>query len=499
MKKDKDYFYGFFMAIHFETASRLQKLDRNKYKDLKTILMMSVDTKDAKDERTKEFRKYLSDNENLEKFLEIFPVIISTNLSCTFLGDPSPHFDMVMIDEAGQCNVANALIPIVRGKQLMLVGDPQQLKPVIVLDKGINNELRKKYHIAKEYDYVDNSIYTVFTNIDIVNNETLLRYHYRCHKKIIGFSNQKYYHNQLKLVALSEENKPLVFVDTSKEDKKTHTNIRNVSEIEAEYICQFIKENKDINVGVITPFVHQKECIEYTLEQNGIKDITVGTVHAFQGDQKDVIIFSTAITNNTYPSTYDWLKNNRELINVAVSRAKHKLIMLGNMGAINELSKDNNDLKELAEYVSTNGESTVTDVSISSIALGTRQISTESEKELASTINQILSVINKQCYIKTEVSVSSIFNEDKVDSSLFYKQKFDLVVFEKQYSKDAVILAVELNGPEHYTDEEVIVRDRKKKEYCEQHNLQLLNIPRDCARDYYDIKESLLSFVSYKR
>lgn len=499
MKKDDKYFYNLFMAIHFETAARLQKLGRSKYKDLMTILTMSVESKEEKDQRTKEFRKYLSQDENLEKFLEIFPVIISTNLSCAFLGEPSPHFDMIMMDEAGQCNVANALIPIVRGKQLMLVGDPQQLKPVIVLDKSINNELRKKYHIAKEYDYAENSIYTVFTNIDIINNETLLSYHYRCHEKIIGFSNKKYYHGKLKLKAISNETKPLIFVDTSNEDVKVPTNIRNVSEVEAEYICQFIKENKELNVGVITPFVHQKECIEYTLEQRGIKDITVGTVHAFQGDQKDVIIFSTAITNNTYQSTYEWLKNNRELINVAVSRAKHKLIMLGNKKAIKELSKDNDDLKELAEYVSTNGESVVTDVSISSVALGTRQISTESEKELASTINQILSVINKQCYIKTEVPVSSIFTEDKVDSSLFYKQKFDLVIFEKQYSKELVVLAVELNGPEHYTDEEVIIRDKKKKQYCEQHKLQLLNIPRDCARDYHDIKESLLSFVKQKR
>lgn len=55
-----------------------------------------------------------------------------------------------------------------------------------------------------------------------------------------------------------------------------------------------------------------------------------------------------------------------------------------------------------------NGESVVTDVSISSLALGTRQMSTESEKELASTVNQILSVINKQCYIRSEVPISSI-------------------------------------------------------------------------------------------
>lgn len=499
MHQDDKYFYNFFMAIHFETASKLQSLDKQKYKDLMNVLKMSNKTKEEIADRTKAFRSYLSENENLGKFLDIFPIIISTNLSCTFLGDPSPHFDMVMMDEAGQCNVANALIPIVRCKQLMLVGDPQQLKPVIVLDKSINKELRKKYHIAKEYDYIENSIYTVFTNIDIINNETLLSYHYRCHEKIIGFSNQKYYHGKLKLKAPSGEKRPLVFVDTSKIDSKALSNIRNISEVEVEYICRFIKENKELNIGVITPFVHQKECIEYALEQRGIKNVTIGTVHAFQGDQKDVIIFSTAITNNTYPSTYEWLKNNRELINVAVSRAKNKLIMLGNKEALKNLSKESDDLKELAEYVSTNGESIVTDVSISSVALGTRQISTESEKELASTITQILSVINKQCYIKSEVPVSSIFNEDKMDSSIFFKQKFDLVIFEKQYSKDVILLAVELNGPEHYSDEEVIRRDKKKKEFCDSHRLKLLNIPRDCARDYYDIKESLLSFVTVKK
>lgn len=74
-------------------------------------------------------------------------------------------------------------------------------------------------------------------------------------------------------------------------------------------------------------------------------------MHAFQGDQKNVIMFSSAITNSTSKGTYAWLKNNRELINVAVSRAKDKFIMLGNKKAINELSTDSDDMKELAQYV----------------------------------------------------------------------------------------------------------------------------------------------------
>lgn len=499
MKQDEKYFYNFFMAIHFETVSKLQMLDKPKYEKLMAILKMNISDDNSKKERTKAFRSYLSNNENFSKFLDIFPVIISTNLSCTFLGEPSPQFDIVMMDEAGQCNVANALIPIVRAKQLMLVGDPQQLKPVIVLDKNVNKELRTKYHIPKEYDYVDNSIYTIFTNIDIINNETLLSYHYRCNDKIIGFSNKKYYHNKLKLKSLSTEPQPLLFVDTSKDEVKNSFNIRNTSEIEAKYICEYVKKHPRQKIGIITPFVHQKECIEYFLHNNDINDVTIGTVHAFQGDQKDVIIFSTAITNYTHQATYNWLKNNRELINVAVSRAKDKLIMLGNKNAISNLSNEEDDLKELSDYVSTNGESSVTDVSISSVALGTRQISTESEKELASTIKQILSVINKNCFIRTEVAVSSIFTNDKIDSSLFFKQKFDLVIFEQTFSGEQVLLAVELNGPEHYLDEEVISRDERKKEFCNLHKLKLISISRDCARDYTDIKGCLLSFLKVRK
>lgn len=487
------------MAIHYETAERLQNLSKAKYKELLEIINLPVDNKEKYHDRTKKFRAYLNNDENLQKFLEIFPVILATNLSCTFLGSAKVQFDIIMMDEAGQCNVANALIPIVRGKQLLLVGDPQQLRPVVVLDKVINDSLKEKYCIPEEYDYIKNSIYTLFTQIDITSNETLLSYHYRCHDKIIGFSNKKYYHSKLKLKGKSNEDKPLLFVDTSKKDKLKIFGKKNISETEAKYICEYIKSNPEVSVGVITPFVRQKECIEYYLKQNNISDVTVGTVHAFQGDQKDVILFSTAVTNSTLRGTYDWLKNNKELINVAVSRPKNKLIMLGNLKAINKLSKDNDDLKELIDYVRKNGDSIVTDVSIESIALGTRQMSTESEKQLTETINHILSVISPNSFVRNEVAVSSIFTNEKVDSSLFYKQKFDLVIFEPTFEGERIVAVVELNGPEHVTDEDVIRKDKKKTEFCKQHNVELLNIPRDCARDYYNIKDSLLSIMNLRK
>lgn len=498
MKQD---FHHLYMAIHYDTALRLQKLKRKEYNDLMIIINLPSSTDKEKEERARELKRYLSSDENLNRFQKIFPVIISTNLSCTYLGSSGTNFDFVMMDEAGQCNVANALIPICRGKRVVLIGDPQQLRPVIVLDENRNKLLMKKYNISKEYNYTSNSIYTTYTSVDVTNNEALLSYHYRCNDKIIGFSNKKYYKGKLKLRSKSMEAKPLEFVNTEIADKNVPSNEKNVSDIEAKHICEYIKNNPNKKIGIITPFVKQKDCIEYYLKQYKINDVSVGTVHAFQGDQKDVIIFSTAVTKNTHAATYNWLKCNKELINVAVSRAKDKFIILGNKTAINNLSKEKDDLKELFEYVEKEGESKVTDVSIPSVALGTRQLSTESEKELAQTVEHILSVITEDdIFLKEQVSVSSIFTNDNVDNSIFYKQNFDLVIFQKIYGGDSIpLLVIELNGPEHNSEPSVIKRDENKEKYCKMHNLKLIKIPRDCARDYINIKETLKEFITTKK
>ena len=59
---------------------------------------------------------------------------------------------MTIMDEASQCNVAISLVPIIRGEKLMLVGDPQQLNPVILLGELTNKKLRRRYHVSDEYD-----------------------------------------------------------------------------------------------------------------------------------------------------------------------------------------------------------------------------------------------------------------------------------------------------------------------------------------------------------
>ena len=93
--------------------------------------------------------------------------------------------------------------------------------------------------------------------------------------------------------------------------------------------------------------------IENAIKQNKLSNLVCGTVHAFQGDEKDVVLFSTAISERTSSGTYNWLKNNKELINVATSRAKEKLVLLTNGKELERLhaGQTDDDLYELAQYI----------------------------------------------------------------------------------------------------------------------------------------------------
>ena len=177
--------------LNYTSAKFIKRLSEPRYKDLADIIF-----NEKLDDAAKDLNEYLSNDENFQKFMRIFPIIATTNISAHKLGETKQYFDMVIMDEASQCNTAVALLPILRGKQLMLVGDPQQLKPVILLDEKSNRILKSRYGVTDEYDYRNKSVYQTFLAADAVSDEILLSYHYRCHPKIIAFNNKKYYNNR---------------------------------------------------------------------------------------------------------------------------------------------------------------------------------------------------------------------------------------------------------------------------------------------------------------
>ena len=488
---DTDY-EQFKQYLYYTSASYIKKLSRNR--ELYRIIF-------EEEEKTQleSFTKYLRKTENVKKVQRIFPVIITTCISAHKLGEPKPIFDMVIMDEASQCNTAIALVPIIRGENLMLVGDPQQLNPVILLDEITNQKLREKYKVSEEYDYCKNSVYKTFLACDSVSDEVLLRNHYRCNKKIIQFNNKKYYNEKLKLQSQSSEKQPLVYMDV----KNISTDMYNTAPAEAEAIIEFAITNKEKSIGVITPFVNQKKLVEEYIKKYNLTNISCGTVHAFQGDEKDVVLFSTALTNSTQIGTYHWLKNNKELINVATSRARDKLVVMvdsENLARLHEKDSDD-DFYELVQYAKKNGESVVTKKQTNSRALGIKPFSTATEEAFLENLTHALGniwITSNRYAIKKEVPISAVFEQNMVHNDLFYTGRFDFVIFVREGKEELPVLAIELDGKEHFTDDVVKARDAKKNEICQQHNFQIIRVENSYARRYNHIKEILMNYFSIK-
>lgn len=478
--------------LYYTSARYIQKINSPRNAGLREILEMEDEEK-----RVDAFSKYLSKKENIARLQKIFPVIATTCISAHRLGEPEPMFDMVIMDEASQCNTAVSLVPVVRGESLMLVGDPQQLNPVILLSEAVNEKLKKRYAVADEYDYRKNSIYKTYLACDAVSDEILLHNHYRCHKSIIEFNNRKYYNSKLKIKSESAGDEPLSYVDMT----DAFTNYKNTAPAEAREIARYAAEHPDKSIGVITPFVNQKKLIEEELKRAGVMGVTCGTVHAFQGDEKDVVLFSTAITDQTQAGTYEWLKNNKELINVATSRAKEQLILLSSARNLDRLhtSEGDDDLYELAAYVRSNGKTTVTPKQANSRALGVKPYSSATEEAFLKNLTHALENIwmtQSRYAVHKEVPISHVFTENETGSDLFYNGRFDFVVYEKQGRQELPILAIELDGKEHFEDEVVKKRDKKKNEICKAHDLQIIRVENSYARRYNHMKEILLNYFS---
>jgi len=480
--------FRFMEYIYYKSFQNIKRLGEPKYKTLLEILEM--DDKSEEDKKTKntEFIKFLNEENNMDSFIKVFPYILTTNISSNKLGSPKEHFDLCIIDEAGQCNVSTSLLPIVRCKDLVLIGDQNQLQPVIVLEENINKRLMEKYHIDESYNYCNNSIIKTMQAKDKISRFILLRYHYRCQKKIIQFSNARFYDDKLRIKTVpSEIPDQLEFYQVKSEKFQGE---RNSSYQEALTIVEIIKKNKYKDVGIITPFRNQAEQIKKLLRENNIFDVDAGTIHTFQGDEKSVIIMSTAILKATSEKTYRWAEENKEMINVAVTRAKDKLIVVGDYDEIKKKSKGKDDnLFSLAEYVKTNGTSVVVPVR-SSESFGLKSYDTKAESDFFKTISHITTTV-KNIEFKSKVKISTAFENVFVrDKEFYFKGEFDFVVYDK--STKLPILVIEVDGNEHILNEVSIANDRKKERICKDNKIRIIRIPNHYVKRYELIKEWLV-------
>ena len=186
---------------------------------------------------------------------------------------------------------------------------------------------------------------------------------------------------------------------------------------------------------------------------------------------------------------------------MATSRAREKLIVLSDTENLARLHQkgEEDDLFELVEYVKKNGESRVSEKRANSRALGVKPFSTATEEAFLGNLNHALQNIwlsQNRFSVKKEVAISQVFQDNTSYSDLFYSGRFDFVVYERTGKEEIPVLAIELDGKEHFEDEVVKNRDRKKNQICREHNMQVIRVENSYARRYNHIKEILINYFS---
>ncbi len=478
-KDDRD-FQNF---IHYSTLERFLKLVKSKTDNVKELLEI-LDIENEDDALTK-FNKFIRDDNKFRFFTNIFPIIVCTNQSSWRLGNNKMHFDICIMDEAGQCNIATSLIPISKAERLLLIGDKNQLQPITVLEESINKKFKEKYSIKDEYDYIYNSILSTLTKKDTISKQILLRYHYRCAKKIASFSNQRYYNGQLEL--LNPDLGELKYINVKNVIK---SDVRNSYVDEARMVVKIIKENKYKDVAIVTPFNNQAYLINELLRKENILDVEAATIHSLQGSEKSTIIMSAAISLKTANVTMKWVNENQELINVAVTRAKERLIFIGDKEAIDLKSKGEGekDLKVLSDYIYEKGEVEVPPSEVS--VMSNLSNASSNEREFYKTIQPYFGRRTNRKRFKIERNiplVDAIKQARSDDLKLFGKKEFDVIVqvaeglFGGRYK---TIVVFEVDGGEHIGNKRTAALDRIKEQICSKYGIKLIRIANSQIKDY---------------
>ncbi|OUM64502.1 hypothetical protein PIROE2DRAFT_60642 [Piromyces sp. E2] len=475
--KDNALFQKYF---YYRSLQIIKSLKKPRYKELRETC------KKKGDERIRTFNDYCSEKKYMKRLLKIFPIILTTNISSRRLGPPDLKFDLVIMDEAGQCNIASSLIPITKANNLLLVGDPNQLRPVILIEEKTNEALMEKYKVPPQYNYIKYSILDVMTFTDKISKYILLNYHYRCGKSIIRFSNQRYYKGELNLSKIKDEGSlELLTVENN------NVVNRNEAYDEAKEIINYIKRNKVEDAYIVTPFINQKELINSLLKEEKLDGtIQCGTIHSLQGAEKNTIIFSMAISKKTSARTFEWIKNNYEMINVAVTRAKKRLIIASDTVVVDKLSDKTDDIYQLIQYVKNNGKIKVPPNESPMVEIGYSNGS-RAENEFYNTIRHFCTCYPKFSAERNVKIYKLVPGNEQENHRRYGELELDLVIyaFLNNNGEKRPVIAFEVNGGEHLGNHKREQSDQYKREICEKHLIKLIFISNNFVKAYLSIMD----------
>ena len=325
---------------------------------------------DPKNRRvSKEMREYVKMFPKISKVLSAWAVSsLSVRNRIPF---ESSFFDLLVIDEASQCDIASAIPLLYRAKNVVVIGDSNQLKHITSVSSATNKVLMDRYKLIEEgkvnWNYSSNSLFDLASRICPSESLIMLRDHHRSRSEIINFSNKHFYDGQLriatdykKLNIPSRDEPALRWLDVQGQVvQPSNSGAINDNEVKAvvkEIKRLVIEQNYSGTIGVVTPFTKQAKRIDEAVKRDDSLSFRLpqinflcNTVHSFQGDERDIIIFSTVINEEAKDTLKNFLKSSPHLFNVALTRARSSLVMVGDRYFARNCSI--NYLKSFSEYI----------------------------------------------------------------------------------------------------------------------------------------------------
>jgi len=415
-----------------------------------------------------------------ESILQLYPVVLTTVDSVIsnyreYLYKQE-KIDYVIIDEASQCDILSALPLLYIAKQLIVVGDSKQLSAITDLQG------RKCFHSVEEaYDYEKTNFLSTIQEAIHPHSEMLLE-HYRCDYKIINYCNKYFYDNQLKIY---KDSKPgaISFIEADKGkyveiEEGSYKNEREIKSIQNQI------GNTIEGKFIISPFKPQAKVLK---EQ--YNDKQCGTIHTFQGRGEKQVYFSAVLNDTKECVSHITGPNNLftpALINVAVSRAKEKFVLVGDTEFF---KKYDVNMKNLIEYIEIYGEE-IPDKTVCVFDYLYQQmpmyvqtipgIDNPFEEKAFHLLEKYIQNKGKKYQIVKKLLLAEFVTDEpylnenpELKAFVLHNAHIDFCLYTNTIRKP--ILAIEIDGEKHKEIEQQ-ERDRKKEELLEHMGIPLLRI-----------------------
>ena len=482
----------------------LNSVNKDLLDDLCNQSMVVLKDKLARKYEGKSSRKIFSED-NLWKepydVLDEYPVILSTTFSSRNSLNSNVVYDYLIMDEASQVDIATGALALSCARNVVIVGDTKQLPNVVTDDVKVKAKaIFDTFNVNEGYQHTKSFLQSI---LDVMPNvtQTLLREHYRCHPKIINFCNQKFYRGELIIMTIDkgEEDVLSVVKTVAGNHERNHYSQRQIDVIKSEIIPKYVFNTEE--TGIIAPYKNQVEALS-----REITDIDVATVHKFQGKERDNIIISTV------DDEISDFADDPYLINVAVSRAKKKLMLVVTG---NEQSKERN-ITDLIDYIQYNNfevsESKIysifdylykqyTEERIAYLQKHKKVSEYDSENLMYSLIEEIIvnnkySSLDVVCHFPLSMLIKNpeLLNEQECQYAMNPATHLDFLIYNRISKKP--VLAIEVDGYEYHKENTVQAsRDLKKNHIMELYGIPLLRFKTNGSGEREKIIKMLDEFV----